>query len=154
MPIGGYRCTKWNKVPGATGYIVYKYDKRAKKYTSAAKLVGETSTTYIGPAVDARYYSYTVRAYLTYNKITYYGAIAGIPSSATLKLTGVINDYGVRVRRGPSTNNSIITELTKGNAVSIIGGVKKNGQTWYKISFKMGSSTVTGYVRSDLMKIK
>lgn len=154
MPIGGYRCTKWNKVPGATGYIVYKYDKRAKKYTSAAKLVGETSTTYIGPAVDARYYSYTVRAYLTYNKITYYGAIASIPSSATLKLTGVINDYGVRVRRGPSTNNSIITELTKGNAVSIIGGVKKNGQTWYKISFKVGSSTVTGYVRSDLMKIK
>lgn len=154
MPLGGYRCTKWTPVKGASGYVVYKYDKRAKKYTAVKKLTGESSNIYIGAAVDARYYTYTVRAYLTYNKKTYYGEMSSLPVSGTPVVIGTVNDYAVRVRRGPSTNYGIITELYKGRKVYVVGGAKKNGETWYKISFKIGSKTVTGYMRSDFIKIQ
>ena len=63
-----------------------------------------------------------------------------MPVSGTPVVIGTVNDYAVRVRRGPSTNYGIITELYK--------------ETWYKISFKIGSKTVTGYMRSDFIKIQ
>lgn len=154
MPLGGYRCTKWTTVKGASGYVVYKYDKRAKKYTAVKKLAGESSNIYIGAAVDARYYTYTVRAYLTYNSKTYYSEISALPVSGTPVVIGTVNDYAVRVRRGPSTNYGIVTELSKGRKVYVVGGTKKNGETWYKISFKSGSKTVTGYMRSDFINIQ
>ena len=52
------------------------------------KLTGESSNIYIGAAVDARYYTYTVRAYLTYNKKTYYGEMSSLPVSGTPVVIG------------------------------------------------------------------
>ena len=153
-PLGGYRCTRWSKVSGASGYVVYKYDKRSKKFAAVKKLAGESSTSYIGKEVDARYYTYVVRTYITYNGHTYYGALSKLPVSGTLNITGVVSDTAVRVRRGPSTNNSIITELYYGQKVAVIGGVKRNGETWYKVSFKKGSSRITGYMHSNFIKIQ
>jgi len=80
--------------------------------------------------------------------------MSSLPVSGTPVVIGTVNDYAVRVRRGPSTNYGIITELYKGRKVYVVGGAKKNGETWYKISFKIGSKTVTGYMRSDFIKIQ
>lgn len=151
---GGYRCTKWSKITRATGYLVYKYDKRTGKYTLVKKLTGDSSTTYMGPALDARYYTYTVRAYLKYGGKTYYSSMSSLPKGTSFTVTGTVADTSVRVRRGPSTNNSIITELPKGRTVTIIGGVKRGKDTWYKISVKKNGSTITGYMHSDYIKIK
>ena len=95
-----------------------------------------------------------MRTYITYNGHTYYGALSKLPVSGTLNITGVVSDTAVRVRRGPSTNNSIITELYYGQKVAVIGGVKRNGETWYKVSFKNGSSRITGYMHSNFIKIQ
>ena len=81
--------------------------------------------------------------------------MSSLPVSGTPVVIGTVNDYAVRVRRGPSTNYGIITELLQGTkGLCRRWREEKNGETWYKISFKIGSKTVTGYMRSDFIKIQ
>ena len=59
--------------------------------------------------------------------------------------TGKITASGVRVRSIPSTDGSILTVLSRGTSVQVIG-INKG---WYKVI----TGDITGYVRSDLMTI-
>lgn len=59
--------------------------------------------------------------------------------------TGTVTGNGVRVRSGPSTDRETLTSCSEGKTVQVIG--INNG--WYKVK----TNGVTGYIRSDLMKI-
>ena len=64
---------------------------------------------------------------------------------------GTVNDDYVYVRTGAGTNNSRITYLNKGTAVTVIGEEKDSaGATWYKINYSGG----TGYMHSDYIDIE
>ena len=57
--------------------------------------------------------------------------------------------YGVNVRTGPGTNNSIVTTLDRGDSITIIGEGTASDGLWYNITYSGGS----GWVRSDFVII-
>lgn len=61
------------------------------------------------------------------------------------KATGTITGDGVRMRKGHSTSDEVITSYDTGKTVAIIG----INEGWYKVAEAEG----TGYIRSDYVKL-
>ncbi|MDE6150187.1 MAG: fibronectin type III domain-containing protein [Ruminococcus sp.] len=57
----------WNKVSGAQGYIVYKYDSSKKKYIRVVKTNGTNNTYTVGKLKAGTTYKFAVKAYVTSN---------------------------------------------------------------------------------------
>lgn len=72
----------WKKVKGATGYKVYRYDTKAKKW-KAYKTVKTNSVT-VSKLKAGTTYKFKVQAYKTYNKKTYKGSFSS-PKKVTTK---------------------------------------------------------------------
>ena len=68
--------------------------------------------------------------------------------------TASINGTNVNVRSGPGTTNSVVTRLTKGAAVTVIGEqTASDGALWYQIRFTgSGGAETTGFVSSAYIK--
>lgn len=71
----------WSKVARSSGYAVYRYDSKTKKYVRIATIKSGKTVTY----KDAKLKKgstkhYKVRAYKTYNGTNYYGAYSDIVS--------------------------------------------------------------------------
>ena len=71
----------WSKVAHSSGYAVYRYDSKTKKYVRIATVKSGKTVTY----KDAKLKKgstkhYKVRAYKTYNGTNYYGAYSDIVS--------------------------------------------------------------------------
>ena len=76
---------RWKKVEGASGYIVYRYNKKTKKYVRIAKVKGNTKFTYTNKKLKkSKTYSYKVKAYKTLNGKTLKGKTSGKRSVLTL----------------------------------------------------------------------
>lgn len=75
-------------------------------------------------------------------------------AAAYTERTASINGTNVNVRSGPGTTNSVITRLTKGAAVTVIGEqTASDGALWYQIRFTgSGGAQTTGYVSSAYIK--
>lgn len=74
-------------------------------------------------------------------------AYANINRPATISATTL------NVRSGAGTNKSIVSKLSHGAAVTVIGEAKdSSGTVWYKIRFASGSTTKEGYVSSEYVK--
>ena len=65
-----------------------------------------------------------------------------------------INGTNVNVRSGPGTTNSVVTKLTRGAAVTVIGEqTASDGALWYQIRFTgSGGTQTTGFVSSAYIK--
>ena len=64
--------------------------------------------------------------------------------------TGTVNADYVNVRTGAGTDQSRVTSLNSGTAVTIVGEEKDgSGATWYKINYAGGS----GYMHSDYITV-
>lgn len=64
----------WKKVAGVTGYVVYNYDVKTKKYTNLGKTTKTSFTVKnIAPSTE---YQIVVRAYRTYNKKNYWAPLS------------------------------------------------------------------------------
>lgn len=76
---------RWKKIEGASGYIVYRYNKKTKKYARIAKVKGNTVFTYTNKKLKkSKTYSYKVKAYKTLNGKTLKGKTSGKRSVLTL----------------------------------------------------------------------
>ena len=91
---------------------------------------------------NAQWYKINYSGTVGYVSVDY---LTEILKAENFKATGVINGSGVRMRKGPSTGESIITSYDEGKEVHIIG--INNG--WYKVAEAEG----TGYIRSDYVNI-
>ena len=69
-----------------------------------------------------------------------------IANADNINKTGVVNTSALNVRKGPSTKNSVITTLYKGDKVTITDS--DNG--WYKVKLSNGK---TGWVSDDYIKV-
>ncbi len=69
-----------------------------------------------------------------------------MPSSGTVRLA-IIN-----VRKSATTGSSIVAKVSQGTKMTIKSETTgSDGKKWYKISCKYNGSTISGYVRSDLL---
>lgn len=116
---------KWKKVSSATGYILYKYNAKTKKYAQVAK----TKNLYykVSKLTAGNTYYFKVKAYKTVKKKTYYSnysnkltvstlpatpknlkksvlALSGAKVSVTLTWSKVTNAKGYKIQYSTSSN--------------------------------------------------
>ncbi len=105
----------WNKVSGATGYRVYKYNTSTKKWQGVANIKG-TSYTF-GKLKAGTTYKFTVRAYKTVSGKTYLS-----PKYKTFT---------------SSTNPATVSfKVTGGTRKAVVKWNKVTGATGYKVYYK------------------
>ena len=63
--------------------------------------------------------------------------------------TGKAINETTRIRKKANTSSEVVAVMTKGEKIEILS--EENG--WYKVKYKESDSTITGYVRSDLLEV-
>lgn len=163
----------WSKIPGATGYKVYKYNTSTKKWQTAANT---KNTSYTFSKLKAgTTYKYTVRAYKTQGGKTYlspkystfttstnpatvnFKLTAG-SKKATIKWSKVTGATGYKVYYKTSKNGKWIGLKTTNNKTTSYTktGLKK-GKTYYftvKAYRSVGGKTYNGVYTSKTVTIK
>ena len=134
----------WSKVPGATGYRVYKYNTSTKKWQAVANT---KNTSYTFSKLKAgTTYKYTVRAYKTLDGKTYLSSKYSTFTSST----------------NPATVNF---KLTAGSKKATVKWSKVTGATGYKVYYKTSkngkwiglkttNNKTTSYTKTGLKKGK
>lgn len=133
---------KWNKASGATGYVVYKYDKSSGSYKRYSKTTA-TSLTVKNLSAETRY-SFKVAAYKTVSGTTKFGtasaAYANYTSPKKLSATKITSKKTV------SKNSSKYTVKLTWKKISGATGYrvyyKKSGGSW-KLLKKTSSISCT-----------
>lgn len=60
----------------------------------------------------------------------------------------------VRVRQGASTSTTVVETAKAGTNVTVIGYAKStDGNTWYQVNYTANNKEVSGYIRSDFVKL-
>ncbi len=81
--------------------------------------------------------------------------IPAISSFAYDEKKATIDGSVVNVRSEASTSASVVTKLTDGTTVTVIGEKDaSDGYTWYQIKVTVSGATKKGWVRGDLLDIK
>ncbi len=75
--------------------------------------------------------------------------------SSSMNTPAAIRPAVANIRTWASTKGDIRSKLSQGTSVTIVGEQtgKDDGKKWYKISYRSGGSTLTGYIRGDLLNI-
>lgn len=107
----------------------------AVSYVYASSLFNGTSSTTFSPETTMTRGMF----------VTVLGRFAGVTDGFTGSSIGLVTAQGVNIRKGPSTDTEILGLVSNRNTVVKV--LDKSGD-WYQIQY----GTVTGYIRSDLMK--
>ncbi len=97
-----------------------------------------TSSIYLG--ADGRTYAFRVRAADTHGNVTpWNGAInlgqLSVPDSIQVGGFATVLVDGLRMRSGPSTDASVMTTLSDGDALQVIAGpTSADGYAWYQVA--------------------
>ena len=132
---------QWNKVSGAQGYVVYLYDKAAKKWKRYKKTETAANTITVTGLNAGEAYAFTARAYTM--------------SGTKEILSPSFTNY--KVATAPAKVNFTITARQKGKAVlnwtKVAGATsyavyyKPNGGSWSKIATVNNSTTSYTYTK-------
>ncbi len=165
----------WNKVAGAKGYRVYKYDTKTKKWVKVADTT-KTKLT-IKKLKAGTSYKYAVKAYTTVSKTTYWSAsyaqlsTATKPATPTLKATAGkkqaalswkkisgASGYVVYMATGKNGSFKKVATIKKGSTVKYTKKSLKKGTTYrFKImAYKTvsGKNIYSGYSAVKTVKAK
>lgn len=141
----------WKKVPGVTGYSVYRYDSLSKSYKKIKTISGAAATSYTDTGrTMGTTYKYRIKTYKNAEGSTVYSKYSNTVSVKTNStMTGKINGTGVAVRKGPSILKGKIKTLSINTGVTITG----TSGSWYRISLKTGGKEKTGYIKKTYVTI-
>ncbi len=151
----------WNKVSGAQGYIVYKYDNSKKSYVRMTKTTTNVTSYTVTGLSNATSYTFAIRAYKTVDgkevlsvsyptvkAITYLDVVKNIKTTSaktSIKLTWnkVSGSQGYIVYKYDNSKKSYVRvkKTTNTNTSYTITGLKSN--TSYKVTVK-AYKTVNG----------
>lgn len=137
----------WNKVTGATGYVVYR---KANNSTSWSKIATVKSTSYMDKSVKANVkYTYTIRAYKgkvlsLYNTTGWSGAILSTP---TVKIANASAGVKVSWNKNSAASGYTVYRSTydavnkKWSSWKNMGTIKKNSTvSWVDKSAQSGTT--------------
>ena len=143
---------KWGAVKGVTGYYVYRYDLVSGSYEN----IGSTTSTQFTDKnlLTGTSYKYKIKAYYKTTSMTAKSSYSGtleIKTSGTAPTQiGTVNvsDW-LNVRSSPSTDGSVVAQVTDGFKLYIVG----TSGDWYKVTFTLEGKSYTGYVHSDYVTV-
>jgi hypothetical protein len=163
----------WSKQSGVSGYEIYRYNTKTKKYAKIGTNKNENSTTYKNKSLStATTYKYKVRAYTTVNGKTIYGEYSSIlttgtpTATPTLKTTAAsksvklawgkvtgASGYEIYMSTSKSGEYSLVKTITKGKTVSYTQKSLTKKQTYY---FKIRTYKNVGGIKiySPYSKVK
>ena len=118
----------WNKVPGATGYRVYKYNNASKKYEFCKNTT--QNTAFVSGLNAGSSYYFLVRAYRIVGSVTYWGDASSYLKTATRPLN-------VQISSVVSAAKAKLTAKTARSA----------GATGYIIEYSTNSKFTSGVTR-------
>lgn len=166
---------KWNKVSGATGYKIYRYNKSTKKYSLIDTVKNKTSYTNSGLKAGNTYKYYVV-AYKTVNSKSYIGDKSTVISACTspkkvnytLKAVGKkkvkitwkkvsgATGYYVYYRQSGTSKWTKATTLTAKKLTYTKKNLKKNKKYNFKVvAYRKAGSSVTksaSYIKTIKVK--
>ena len=172
-----YLTLKWDKISGASGYRVYKYNSSKKTYESVATISGGATTSYkVTGLKDATEYKFKVKAYKKTDVETVWGSasseyktcttplkvknlkLSTKSSAVTLKWGKTNGAAGYEIYRYNRKTKKYdkVTTIKSGTTVSYTDKNLKKGTTYqYKVRAykKYENSTLYG-VCSTITKIK
>lgn len=142
----------WNKVSGATGYEIYQYHTKDKKYV----MIGTTTTTSktIGGLKPGTSYSFKVRAYKKVKGKNYYGATSSALTATTklqrpiilsvrskskkaisimLKKAPSVSGYQISVSTSKDFKNSTTMNRTTKKTTYLVTNVKSKKKYYVKV---------------------
>lgn len=139
---------KWNKVPGADGYIIYKYSKDAGKYKQKKIISDKTVTKCTMGFSYATTYSFKIRAYKTsgdgdriYGSFGTAAKVTTAPAGVKRFIVKRINNNRISLswKKVKNADGYQILRSTKKNGVySVYKVIKKGSRTKYKARQKNG----------------
>jgi len=170
-----YKVRSYKKVSGTTYYGAFSDVKAIdtkKSCTRNAVVKKSSANLYSAASEDSNilatpvkenvlpvsYYTLDEKSkgwyYVTFktNDGTYKGFIPASKVTIT-KVGKVAKANKVNVRKSYSTKSKVLTTLKKNKKVTILSTKKKYGVTWYKVSFKKGKKSYTGWISSPYVKV-
>ena len=136
----------WNKISDVTGYELYRYSTKYKKYV---KVTVTSATSYTDSKLDsATNYRYMVRGYKVVDGTTYYGGNSSVLSTATAPSKVA----GLKVKKASKTKIKLSWKKTKGASGYAI--YMKTGKGKYKRVKTITKGSTASYTKSKLKKGK
>ncbi len=81
---------KWNKALDATGYVIYKYDAKTKKYKKYKTINKKSKISVKISAKSSKVYAFKIRAYKKHENKTYYSSYSSaVAAGAALKAPSI-----------------------------------------------------------------
>ena len=128
----------WSKVPGATNYIIYRYNTAKKAWT---KIKTTTSTTYTDTKLNSgTKYKYYIKASTVIDKVTYSGA--SVYFNATTK--------AAKVSKVTAKTNDSLVKLSWSKVPGATGYLIYKYDTAKKKWIKIASTTALNYTDKKL----
>lgn len=76
-------------------------------------------------------------------------------NTETASGSGTVNCSSLNVRSGAGTNNSVVTTVSRNQAVTITGTAKdSSGSKWYAVTFSKSGKSYKGYVSAQYITLK
>ena len=131
----------WNKVSGAEGYIIYRYDPDKKTWARVAKTTNTNNAYFVTGLKAATTYKFAVKAYRTENKKELFSAKFPVVTTST-------------------TPVSVNFKLTAGSKKATVAWSKMSGVSGYIVYYKTSANgswqrlkitTGTSYTKTGLV---
>ncbi len=151
---------KWSKTKGASGYDIFRYNSKTKKYDKIKSSVTSTGYTVKSLSPGTVYY-YRVKAYKTINGKKYYSdysdkitCVTKLKATSSLKRENFINGVNLSWSKISGTQGyRIYVSQKKNGTYKCIKTIANAKTTSYKITGLTGGKTyyykVAGYKKSD-----
>ena len=136
----------WNKVSGASGYEIYRYNSKTKKYQKTADVKGTSLS--VKKLSKAASYSFRVRAYSITDGTKYFGSYSSTLKTATAP--GKV--AGLKVKKSSKTKIKLSWKKTKGASGYAI--YMKTGKGKYKRVKTITKGSTAKYTKTKLKKGK
>jgi fibronectin type 3 domain-containing protein len=143
----------WNTQKSASGYYIYKYNPKTKKYTRLAKIKGASNNIYIVSKAQSSKCKYVIASYVTYNGKNYKGAYSEYADTVKKSASCTVAGNLINIRSGAGTKYAVTTTVKKGTNLKITNVTYSGNTSWYKVTFTQNGKTVTGYILSDYVDI-
>ena len=138
----------WNKTSGATGYEIYMSNAKNGKYKKVATVQGGSNCSYTKPSLERNMiYYFKVRAFSKIgNRVTYskYKETSGGTTAESWTVNAKKSD---KIRKYAGTSYKKVVSVSKNASLKVIYRTRdKKNKEWYKVQYKKGSKTYTGFI--------